>query len=121
MQHSTNKTTSKTNKSSTSKTKPRSKKRYTAAQIEGFKLIRRYESELRAEAQARADQREWEAFLAWQARNNSAIVQAPAVPARALQAPALPVPSVLNFTPEDIATILEFAEQYREQHRTGAA
>jgi hypothetical protein len=105
MQHS-NKTTS--------KTKPRSKKRYTAAQKEEFKLISRYESELRAEAQARADQREWECHLAWLARNNIA-AQAPSVPAPALQ--SLPVLPALNFTAEATAILVEMSTEQREQYR----
>lgn len=115
--------------------------KYSAAQIEQFKLLRKAEAEYQAECKARSEQREWEAFLEWQERNKDRILKAPtapppvlvldlppiaaltppvvralprAVPAPAHQAPALPVLPVLNFTPAEIANILEAAKQLRE-------
>lgn len=126
------------NKTSKTKAKPRRSKRYTTAQKEEFKLLSRYAAEDRAEAQALRDKLEWERFLAWQEQNKDKAPHLPglnpglnpspnlspiptliplavrAVPAPAHQAPALPVPPVLNLMPVDIAAINEAAQEFRK-------
>lgn len=98
MQHKS--TTKSTTKSRTGKTR---NKRYSAREVAIFKMCSQYESEQRKEYEKRQYEEEMRRYERYLQR------QAPK---------ALPV---LNFTPEDIAAILELAEQYREQHRTGAA
>jgi len=117
-----------------STSKARARKRYTAAQLEEFKQIRKATAELNAVIQARADQREWEAFLAWQARNSSAIVLTPAAPPPVLvgnlpHIPALiplpgqavPAPKLQALlTPEELAARIELARGYRERCEVAA-
>ena len=128
---------------SKNKTKTGSKK-YSAAQIEQFKLLRKAEAEYQAECKALCEQREWQVFLEWQERNKDRILKAPAAPPpvlvldlppipaltpplvgalpRAVSAPVLQAPVPLpapvlrgRATPEELAARIELARQYRER------